>query len=173
MHHEAYEGFRTMLGASLVPHMELVYGLDVGGRNVNGSVRELLPGVQWTGMDIAEGPDVDIVADASADDLLIDFTYDIVIATELFEHTPNWRKIVANMAKWLDTAGPQLFITTCASTNRRPHGASGEMWPPEGEWYQNVTKDELENELIKHFKVVEVIWNPNPGDLYAFARDLR
>jgi hypothetical protein len=173
MHQEAYEGFAYMLSASLVPRMELVYGLDVGGRNVNGSVRELLPGVQWAGMDIADGPDVDIVGDASRDDWDFSQIYDIVIATELFEHTPNWRAIIKNMASWLDPAGPQLFIATCASVNRRAHGASGEMWPPEGEWYQNVTKDELESELIKHFKVVEVVWNPSPGDLYAFGRDLR
>lgn len=173
MHHEAYEGFRTMLAASLVPRHELKYGLDVGGRNVNGSVREQLPHVMWAGVDIVDGPDVDIVADASSDDWDIHAAYDIVIATELFEHTPNWRAIIKNMAKGLTPGKAELFIATCASVNRRAHGASGELWPPPGEWYQNVTKNELEDELVKHFKVVEVTWNPNPGDLYAFARDLR
>jgi predicted SAM-dependent methyltransferase len=88
MHHEAYEGFRTMLTASLVPAEELRYGLDVGGRNVNGSVREQLPGVEWKGMDIVSGPDVDIVMDASCDDWISMPVFDIIIATELFEHIP-------------------------------------------------------------------------------------
>lgn len=173
MHHEAYHGFASMLTKSLVPVGELRYGLDVGGRNVNGSVRIQLPGVEWKGMDIVAGPDVDIVFDASSDDWTLMPAFDVVIATELFEHTPNWRKIIANMAKWLDREGSQLFIATCASTGRQMHGASGEPLPPPGEWYQNVTKDEMISELVKHFDTVHVEYNPMPGDIYMFARGLK
>lgn len=173
MHHEAYEGFRGMLYLSLVPVEELRYGLDVGGRNVNGSVREQLPNVEWKGMDIVAGPGVDIVLDASSDDWTIMPAFDIIIATELFEHTPNWRKIIKNMARWLDPEGSQLLVATCASTNRQRHGASGEPLPPPGEWYQNVTAEELRSELDKYFLKWDVAFNPMPGDCYMYARGLK
>jgi hypothetical protein len=174
MHLEAYNGFQKMLNMSLVPRMDLIYGLDVGGRNVNGSVRDQLPGVLWTGLDIVAGPDVNIVVDASSTtEWDIEPLYDIVIATELFEHTSVWRDIIKNMMYSLRFNGKQLFIATCASTGRQRHGASGEPLPPPGEWYQNVTKDELEDELSKWFTTYHVEYNPMPGDCYMYAKGLK
>lgn len=174
MHHEAYHGFARMLALSNTLVGQFKYGLDVGGRNVNGSVRGLLPQVTWTGLDIVAGPDVDIVVDASSSsDWEIEPLYDVVIATELFEHTPVWRVIIKNMAASLKCGRPELFIATCASVGRQMHGASGEPLPPPGEWYQNVTKDEMISELVKHFDTVHVEYNPMPGDIYMFARGLK
>lgn len=167
MHLEAHQAIGSMLSSTTL-HMQGSYvGLDVGGRNVNGSAREWLPNTRWFGLDVVAGPDVDIVADAAR--WVPDRLFDIVMATELFEHTPLWRDIIGVMASALDPSGPGIFLSTCASFGRPRHGASGEPLPPPGEWYQNVDHRDIETELQKHFHCVHVTFNPHPGDAYALA----
>lgn len=174
MHIEAYEGFGHMLADSQLDVYHPWRVLDVGGADVNGSVREQLPLAQFTGLDIEPAPGVEIVADA-ADWRLPegDPGYDIVIATELFEHAERWREIIESMAKALDPDGPMILIATCASDGRPPHGARGEWGVPEGQFYGNVSPIDLEEELGKYFSLVHVEYNPNPGDAYMWAGVLR
>ena len=80
MHPEAYEWVR--------PHAtsEPVEVLDIGGRNINGTSRDHFPhATRFTVIDIAEGPGVDVVADAAT--WTPDRSYDVVVCTEVFEHT--------------------------------------------------------------------------------------
>lgn len=171
MHLEAYEGFGRMLTASGLDVNHPWYILDVGGADVNGSVRDYFPQGIFTGLDIEAAPGVDIVADAATWRLPEDdYGYDVVIATELFEHAEQWHLIIETMAKALDPDGPQLLIATCASTGRPPHGARGEWGVPAGQFYGNVSSEMLREELEKHFHEVEVEYNPNPGDAYMWAR---
>lgn len=171
MHLEAYEGFGRMLIASGLDVNHPWNVLDVGGADVNGSVRDYFPLAVFTGLDIETAPGVDIVADAAvAGPWAQTQTWDIVIATELFEHAERWREIIETMAFVLDEEGPQLLIATCASTGRPPHGARGEWGVPEGQFYGNVDPEDLRMELEKHFHEVEVEYNPNPGDAYCWAR---
>lgn len=149
--------------------------LDVGGADVNGSVREQLPNAMFIGLDIEPAPGVQIVADASHPGWLYEHgrLYDVVIATELFEHTAVWREIIANMADALGEDGPQTLIATCASTGRPPHGARGEWGVPEGQFYGNVDPEDLRVELERYFLEVHVEYNPNPGDAYMWAKGLQ
>lgn len=171
MHLEAYNGFAERLAASGLDTQHEWLGLDVGGADVNGSVRDQLPNTVWHGLDIGEAPGVDFVDNAAT--WAGERFYDLVIATELFEHTSEWREIIANMAAHLDPDGPQVFISTCASTGRHPHGARGEWGVPPGQFYANVNPSELQEELEKHFQHVVVVFNPNPGDAYALAIGLK
>lgn len=179
MHHEAYEGFGRMLAASGFDTEKGYVGLDVGGADVNGSVRDQLPHVSWIGLDIAPAPGVAIVADAATWRRNPPFPglegvctagFDIVIATELFEHTPAWREIIHTMALALRKGGPETLIATCASTGRPPHGARGEWGVPADQFYGNVDPVDLELELGLWFEDFDVIYNPNPGDAYMWAR---
>lgn len=167
MHAEAYAGFQKMLVMTGLDPTGEWRGLDVGGRNVNGSVRAQLPNTKWCGLDIRQGPDVDIVADAAT--WVPDQLFDIVICTELFEHAEQWRAIIETMSRALDPDGPMLFISTCASTNRGPHGASGEGVVPADEWYGNVDPGDLEYTLRNYFADVHVEYLYPPGDAYAYA----
>lgn len=183
MHHEAYEGFKRMLAASgwhddtnpihgVDPGT--ILGLDVGGADVNGSVRDQLPEVTWIGLDVAPAPGVQIVADAATwrrPDKHPGF--DVVSATEVFEHAERWPEIIQTMALALREDGPQILIATCASTGRAPHGARGEYGVPAGEYYGNVPPDALEDVLDKFFINYHVEYNPNPGDAYMWARGVR
>ncbi|HTF07820.1 MAG TPA: class I SAM-dependent methyltransferase [Asanoa sp.] len=141
-------------------------GLDVGGRLINTSTRHLLPNTRWTGLDIKPGPDVDIVHDAST--WTPDRAYDVVLSTELFEHTPVWREIISTCAAALRPGG-YLFIT-CASTGREPHGAEGTFVVPADEHYGNVDPVELETVMRRHFPDVHVAYQMPPGDAYGRAR---
>lgn len=171
MHIEAYDGFARMLAASGLDVNHPWRILDVGGADVNGSVREQIPLAQFTGLDIEAAPGVQIVADAATWRLPAgEHGYDVVIATELWEHAEQWREIIGTMARALDPIGPGLLIATCASTGRPPHGARGEWGVPEGQFYGNVSPDDLRTELEQWFHEVEVEYNPNPGDAYCWAR---
>lgn len=188
MHPEAYDAvgrmvadaeFETDLFAKEVGHAyadavgyRAVQGLDIGGRDVNGSARDHFPLTVWAGLDIRPGPGVDIVEDATvwrADDPVWDF----VLSTECLEHVENWRGIVACAASALRPDGYMLAFFTAASTGRGAHGASGEHVPPPGEWYGNVDPEDLRAAMSEHFEDVHVEYNPNPGDVYAWARGVR
>lgn len=166
MHVEACAGARKMLAdAGLNPAGEWD-SLDLGGADINGTARSLLPYARWTGLDIAPGPGVDIVTDATTWEP--DRSFDVVVCTELLEHVPQWGQCIATAWKALRAGG--TLILTCASTGRRPHGARGDMDPAPGEWYGNVPIDELRAVIACLFRGYEVVFNPDPGDCYAWAR---
>jgi SAM-dependent methyltransferase len=62
--------------------------LEVGSLNVNGSVRRFFSGGTYVGVDMREGPDVDVVLNAH--DLVRHFAYEkkfaVVVSTEMLEH---------------------------------------------------------------------------------------
>jgi hypothetical protein len=171
MHAEAFDGFGRMLKLSGVDPGTIKKALDVGGADVNGTARGYFPNAEWLGLDIEPAPAVDIVANAAT--WRSKRRFDAVIATELFEHTPEWREIIETMALHLGKNGPQLFVTTAASTGRPGHGARGEWGVPAGQYYGNVDPEALSDVLDKYFLNVHVEFNPNPGDVYAYAQGVR
>lgn len=115
--------------------------LDLGGRNVNGTPRHLFNrAAVYVSVDLRAGPGVDIVADAA--DLNLDEKFDVVVSTELFEHTARAAEIVGAACRHLKPGG--VFLATMAGPGRAPHGASGESRPPRGEFYLNVEPEALE-----------------------------
>lgn len=114
--------------------------LDIGGRNINGSVRDLFPNAIYTALDIRPGIGVDVVADAST--WTPDREYAVVVCTEVFEHTDTWPQICATAFK--ASAPKGQFIVTCAGPGRGEHSAiDGQFSLHPGEHYANVAADEL------------------------------
>lgn len=120
--------------------------LDIGGRNINGTVRSLFPFAHtYVALDIAEGPEVDIVADAAT--WTPDRAYEVVVCCEVFEHTAVWPGICQTAFKACRAGG--LFIATMAGPGRRPHsGIDGGWHLHAGEHYANVEPDDLRRVLI-------------------------
>lgn len=146
---------------------EPVTVLDLGGRDNNGSPRRLFPAADYTVLDIADGPDVDVVADASTWEP--DRKFDVVVSTELFEHTPVWPAICRTAYRALAPGG--TFIATMAGPNRPAHGAWGGPAPEPGEWYRNIDPDELRQALTAAgFDPVTVDVQANPSDVRVVAR---
>jgi SAM-dependent methyltransferase len=89
--------------------------IEVGALDVNGSLRshvESLGPKRYLGVDIELGPGVDEVADAAG--LVAGYgaeSFDLVITTEMLEHTRNWSEIISNLKRVLRPGG-HLLVTT-------------------------------------------------------------
>jgi predicted SAM-dependent methyltransferase len=114
--------------------------LEFGSRYINGGVRDVIPHDHWCGVDICDGADVDVV-DNAAEVEVEPGTWDVVVSTELLEHTPEGEAIVANAHRHLKPGG--WFVATMAGPGRAVHSASGSSCLAEGEWYLNVEPEEL------------------------------
>lgn len=119
--------------------------LDLGGRDINGTIHALFTHPVTT-VDIEAGRGVDIVADAA--DWEPDQPYEVVLCTEVFEHTPRWRDIIATASKALNPGG--VLLVTCATEGRPPHGAATDL-PVEGEFYENIREQDLRDALADWF----------------------
>lgn len=124
---------------------EPVRVLDIGGRNINGTCRPLFPNADYTVLDLAPGPDVDIVADAA--DWTPDREYDLVLCVEVFEHAGSWPAICWT-ARRATQAGGRLVLTM-AGPGRAPHSAVDGGPLRAGEHYRNVEPEELA-EILQH-----------------------
>lgn len=95
--------------------------LEIGSLDVNGSVRGFFEECSYTGIDIGPGPKVDMVCNGE------DFPekakqFDVVLSTEVFEHTEDWDLIFLNMLRLAKRDG--IVIFSCASWGRVQHGTS-------------------------------------------------
>lgn len=125
--------------------------LEIGSRNVNGSARDAFPDksdmMDWVGVDIIDGPGVHIVKDATDETWRPLFSMHNVICCEVLEHCKEWPKILQNAWHYLTANG--VMIITCAGPGRQPHSAIDGGPLLDGEYYQNISAEELRAELIK------------------------
>lgn len=141
MHAEArqwVEHFATMQPISVI---------EIGSKNVNGSIRDLFPNATWYGIDRESGAMVDQVTDAI--DYTPDLPADLVVCCEVLEHADNWRQIISRAAEWLKPEG--VLIVTCAGLGRKPHSCDGGPLKT-GEYYANIDPAELRAELDKSYR---------------------
>lgn len=140
--------------------------IEIGSRDINGSVRCHFPGADYIGLDLIAGPAVDVVCDA--------LNYeppqkvDLVVCCEVFEHCMKWDSLIFHAASWLKPGGQ--IIITCAGPGREPHSAidGGALNPDE--YYANISARELSDELhYAGFQNIEVSGNEYWKDTYAFA----
>jgi hypothetical protein len=126
--------------------------LEIGSLDINGSVRRFFESCEYTGIDIGPGPKVDIISNGE------DFPeragkYDVVISTEVFEHTENWDLIFLNMLRLMKRHG--IVIFSCASWGREQHGTS--LFHSDSAPYVAATNDYYKNlvpdDFIAAFKM--------------------
>lgn len=169
MHPEARDGLARQLEASGLDLTAPWRVLDLGGRDINGSIRDLLPVAKWVGLDIEPGPGVDLVHDATQPWPAGFDRFDLVVCTEVLEHVERWAAVLRAASQALEPGGPEALFVTCASTGRPEHGASGGPCPLPGEWYGNVPPGALRDVLVGLFRDSHVEYRANPGDAYAWA----
>lgn len=151
--------------------------LDVGGRNINGTVRDLFTPASYTTLDIRPGPGVDVQCDflhyhGEAE------PFDMILHLEVAEHTPDWRDHLTHASTLLRPDGYLIF--TAAGPGRLPHSAEdgGALRP--GEFYENIDSTELSGILsrsyssavVREARGVPAALRPGAqhGDVYATAR---
>lgn len=104
--------------------------IEVGSYNVNGSLRPLVNALgpsDYVGVDIMEGPGVDVICDAvDLSNLFAAGSFDFIISTEMIEHVKDWRAIIHNL-KNLCRAGGGILVTT-RSRGFFYHGYPDDYW---------------------------------------------
>lgn len=146
--------------------------LEVGSLNINGTVRIFFEDCDYLGIDVGPGPGVDLVC--KGEDLdHPDNTYDTVVSTECFEHTPAWLEIFKNMTRMAKSGG--LVFFTCASTSRPEHGTR-RTTPQDApllnwDYYRNITEEDFTSALDfdSMFSVYKFFYNSESYDLYFFG----
>jgi SAM-dependent methyltransferase len=101
--------------AILPEHIRGKRVLEVGSRNINGSAREYVETLgpeMYLGIDINEGPGVNVVMDISnVNTLGFQYPLDVIITTEMLEHAKDWKAAIMNM-KGLLPPGGMIILTT-------------------------------------------------------------
>jgi SAM-dependent methyltransferase len=168
MHEAAFEAVQRFSRTVALNGIE-GRALDLGGRDVNGTVHSLFPQVRWDVVDIEPHPSVSIVADVTTWTAPI-AEWDLVVSTETIEHVQRWWKILQVAHRALRSGG--FLILTGGSTGRGPHSCTGVVPVPEGEWYGNVAPGDLYNTALDAgFEAPYVEYNPAPHfDVYMLAQ---
>lgn len=151
--------------------------LDVGSLDINGCNRSLFEESEYTGLDIGEGKNVDVVC-IGHEFNAPDNTYDTIISTECFEHDMYYDKTIKNIIRMLKPDG--LFLFTCATTGRVEHGTqksetgSAPLLQNYDNWsnyYKNLTQEDIEKilDLKEIFSEFEFQVNTVSCDLYFYG----
>lgn len=146
--------------------------LEFGSLDINGSVRDVIDADQYHGIDLADGPGVDEVADARR---YRREPVELVVCCEVLEHVQDKAGIIDSAANCLRGPGccgrtPGMFVITCACNPRAPHSAADGGALREGEWYENVNPRLLKIGLDHlGFNVQRIIIDDVRGDLYVTA----
>lgn len=95
--------------------------LEIGSYDVTGSIRNYFKGCQYIGVDLVDGPGVDITYDGRTLSFDRD-SFDLAISCEVFEHNPFWIDSFKQMISLVKPGG--IIILTCASLGRIEHGTA-------------------------------------------------
>ena len=127
--------------------------LEIGSLNLNGSIRQFYQGCDYTGLDIGEGNDVDVVC-FGEDYGSASNQFDMVVSCEAMEHNPGWKKTWLNMLRVVKPGG--LVAMTYATVGRQQHGteefnptASPLTVDKKQNYYQNLVAEDF-NSIINH-----------------------
>lgn len=136
--------------------------VEVGGRWINGGIRDLVSCESFTSLDLHPGADVDVVTDVR--DWTPPAPVDLVICCEVIEHAHDAEGVVAACLAMLAPGG--RFVMTCAGPGREPHSALDGGAVRDGEHYANIEPAQMK-EWMDQLDEVEVEHHPGRGDLYA------
>lgn len=111
MHPDSIKFMRTMLGR--IRREDVYTVLDVGSLDVNGSYRELIEmqGWHYTGLDVREGRNVDIVSEDPFKFPFRDNFFDVVISGSTMEHVTRPWLWVPELARVMRPGGLLAIVT--------------------------------------------------------------
>ncbi len=137
--------------------------LEVGSRDVNGSVRSILMSLgarDYVGVDTELGPGVDRLCDVA--NLASEFSgqpFDVVVTTEMLEHVRDWSNAVSNLKQVVVPAG--LLVITTRSFGFPYHDFPGDYWRYELDDMHAVFRD---------FHIVKLIRDPQSPGVFFMGR---
>ena len=121
--------------------------LEIGSLNINGTVRDFFTTDRYLGVDVEDGPGVDLVAQGQ-DLKFPDNCFDVAVSAECFEHNPYWLETFINMHRMAS----QFVIFTCATEGRPEHGTTrttpeDSPFTLEWDYYGNLTEHDFREHL--------------------------
>jgi SAM-dependent methyltransferase len=142
---------------------------DFGSLDINGSVRKDMEslGLEYTGIDIGEGANVDVVC--LAHEFKPEYKAGVVVSCEMLEHDRFWQLSLQNMYDVLEDGG--LMIISCATHGRPEHGTArtsprdSPFTVKEDEWanyYRNLGQEDF-----------EVVFKEGMFSEYEYSRNTR
>lgn len=169
MHDAAMAYVRGVLQRTVIPPGPV---LEIGGRNINGTVRPLFHEVgPYASIDLYDGPGVDLVGDVcelnpvrTVRQLFHRPNVSCVVCCEVLEHTSLGDIICHWAARALAPAG--VFIVTAANPSRVPHSAIDGGPLHDGEYYQGVSPEDLRR-WLQYFDHCDI--TTQGADIYATA----
>ena len=174
MAHFQQAEFIKSLKAKFPKHFFNVDVLEIGSLNINGTVRDFFNANRYVGVDVGEGPGVDVVM--SGHEYKSKEFFDCCISCECFEHNPFWKETFVNMINHCKPGG--LVVMTCATTGRPEHGTERSL-PQDSpltlakgwSYYKNLTEQNFKEafNFNPFFKEWEFSANKEACDLYFYG----
>lgn len=124
MHYSAYANAEKFYEKYCKINIENKKILDVGSYDVNGTMKPIFEKGQYVGLDMEEGPNVDIVG-VSHDIPFEQDEFDIVISSSCFEHDDMFWVSFQEMCRVLKPGG---YMYIQAPSNGPYHGWPGDNW---------------------------------------------
>ena len=167
--HEAQKQFTQKIKSQFPQFFDNCEVLDIGAMDINGNNRYLFTNYTYTGIDLGEGPNVDVIAPGGAHTAKISKQYDVVISTECLEHDRHYLKTLNFMLDRCKSGGLMLF--TCATTGRREHGTTKTTpasSPFTNDYYKNLTEQDILIDFT-NFEQYKFEVNHISNDLYFYG----
>ena len=160
MHKSAYEIGAKFLDRYMTAEMKSV--LEVGAFDVNGSLKDFKrEGCEWVGVDLEAGKGVDIVIERASKLPFEDNSFDLVVATSVFEHDPTFWLTFNEM---LRVVKPEGFVYICAPLNGWVHRYPMDVYrfyPDAG-----IGLVEWSRREFPHLELVESFISERDGDIW-------
>ena len=118
--------------------------LDCGSLDINGNNRWAFADTEYTGLDILDGDNVDVVSDVATYAHMHQGEYDVVICTEMLEHDAQYENSLTGFLQLLRPYG--LLLITCAGTKRAEHGTHScnpQDSPATLDYYRNIDRTDI------------------------------
>jgi SAM-dependent methyltransferase len=169
MSHLAQQEFFRKVKKEYPEHFHKVRVLDCGSLDVNGTIKDYFTESEYTGVDIAQGRNVDMVSHIK-DLTFEDGSFDTVVSGEMLEHDETWRESLQRMYDLTRHGG--LIAITCAGEGRKEHGTrrTGAIWGTSDDYYMNLTEDNF-REVFKDemFTSFQHEYNATAKDQYFYG----
>lgn len=124
MHYSAYANAEKFYEKYCKNNIQNKKVLDVGSYDVNGTMKPIFEKSQYIGLDMEEGPNVDVVG-VSHDIPFGEDEFDIVISSSCFEHDDMFWISFQEMCRVLKPGG---YMYIQAPSNGPYHGWPGDNW---------------------------------------------
>ncbi|MGB5440950.1 MAG: methyltransferase domain-containing protein [Gammaproteobacteria bacterium] len=161
MHQSAFNNGVIFINKYLSSESKLKV-LDVGSYDVNGTLKPLFDREGWsyTGMDVEQGPNVDVVLEDRNRFPFDDESFDAIVSTSCFEHDEAFWLTFAEIVRTLKTGG---YIYLNAPSTGPYHGFPGDCWRFYKDAWAALAKGHENIELIEQYIDPTEIFEDNVG----------